>query len=177
MEIRGRDAKKGFSIKLLRRQMMGHNILIAFDDSTNAMRAVEKVSRIFNPTNKVTLFSVLQDTAALCNMNSPELTAYFLSQQAHFCALEEKKISSVEEALLQAKEVLIKAGFDENNVTIKADYKKHGIARDIIAEAAAGYDIIVLGRRGLSGIQEFFLGSVSQKVLHSIRDVSVLLIN
>jgi nucleotide-binding universal stress UspA family protein len=34
-----------------------------------------------------------------------------------------------------------------------------------------------MGRRGLSGIKEFFLGSVSQKVLQSAKAVSVVLVN
>jgi nucleotide-binding universal stress UspA family protein len=55
--------------------------------------------------------------------------------------------------------------------------RKKGIARDIINEAHAGYDTVVMGKKGLSGIKEFFLGSVSQKVLHGAEDLSVLLVN
>ena len=55
--------------------------------------------------------------------------------------------------------------------------RKKGIARDIIDEARNGYDTVVMGKRGLSGIKEFFLGSVSQKVLNGAKDVSVLLVN
>ena len=39
--------------------MMGQKILIAFDDSENALRAVQYVARTFSPDNHVTLFSVL----------------------------------------------------------------------------------------------------------------------
>ncbi|MDM8516960.1 universal stress protein [Desulfobacterales bacterium HSG16] len=157
---------------------MAYNILIAFDDSPNAMRAVEHVAKFFNPSNKVTLLSILHDTAALCDMNSPELTAYFLSQRSSFCAIEEKKKSLIEGALKEGKQVLINAGFNDENVIIKAIVKNNGIARDIVDEAtSSGYDIIVMGRRGLSGIKEFFLGSVSQKVLHGAREVSILMVN
>ncbi|MBW1763701.1 MAG: universal stress protein, partial [Deltaproteobacteria bacterium] len=54
---------------------------------------------------------------------------------------------------------------------------KKGIARDIISEARSGYGTVVIGRRGLSGIEEFFLGSVSQKVLHSLRAISIIIVN
>jgi len=156
---------------------MGKKILVAIDDSENARRAVEFVTNFFTFDTKVTLFSVLQDTAALCEMNSPALTPYFTSQQSSFCLLEEKKKELVNEALKTAKNILIEAGFEEKNITVKADFKKRGVARDIIKESQGGYDAIILGRKGVSGIKDFILGSVSQKVFNSARDVSVLVVN
>lgn len=156
---------------------MGKRILVAFDDSDNAMRAVEFIARSFTPDHEITLFSVLPSTAIICEMYSPELTPYFLSQRDAFCAIEDKKREMVEKAADRAKEVLRKAGFDEKDIHVKIETQKRGIARDIVNEANSGYDTVVLGRRGLSGIKEFFLGSVSQKVLHAAKDVSVLLID
>ena len=80
-------------------------------------------------------------------------------------------------SLIQAKELLLNAGFEEKNIRIKVIDQKSGVAKDIVDEANLGYDIVVLGRRGLSGIQEFFLGSVSQKVLHATKNISVLFVN
>jgi len=156
---------------------MGLNMLVAFDDSDNAMRAIEFIVKTFNPDSRVTLYYVVQDSIALCDMNSPELTPYFLTQQSAFCALEEKKKELINEAMRKAKALLIGSGFKENNVEMKIEKKKGGVARDIINEAHSGYDLIVIGRRGLSGIMEFILGSVSQKVLQSAKDVSVLIVN
>ena len=156
---------------------MEKKILVAIDDSENARRAVEFVANSFTPDNQVTLFSVLQDTAALCEMNSPALTPYFTSQQSSFCLLEEKKKELVNEASKIAKDILTEAGFAETNITIKVGLKKSGVARDIIKESRAGYSLIVLGRKGVSGIKDFILGSVSQKVFNSARDVSVLFVN
>ncbi|MBL0716683.1 MAG: universal stress protein, partial [Desulfosarcina sp.] len=72
---------------------------------------------------------------------------------------------------------LVTAGFDKKNIKLKIKNRKIGIARDLIAEAQSGYDVVVLGRRGLSGIKEFIIGSVSQKVLHSVRGVSVMIVD
>lgn len=63
---------------------MSQKILIAFDDSENAMRAVDYVARYLAKDCHVTLFSVVSDTAALCEMNSPELIPYFKAQQDSF---------------------------------------------------------------------------------------------
>jgi len=152
-------------------------VLVALDDSENAARAVEYVSKNFSPDHEVTLLSVMPDTQTLCNINSPELTPYFWSQRNVFCSLEDKKKELMQAAADRAKEVLLKAGFKKEKVTVKIQSKKKGIARDIVAEAESGYDTIVMGRRGLSGIKEFVMGSVSQKVLHSIKDVSIVIVS
>ena len=155
---------------------MGGKILVAFDDSENAMRAVEYIARTFTREHQITLFCVVPDTAALCDMNSPSLTPYFVEKQAIFCGLEDQKKELIDEAMQKAKELLMTAGFEERNITLKVQTKKKGVVRDIIDEAHSGYDTIVLGRRGLSGIKEFILGSVSQKVLHLARDISVIVV-
>jgi nucleotide-binding universal stress UspA family protein len=152
-------------------------VLVALDDSDNAARAVEYVSRNFSADHEVTLFSVIPDTQMLCNMNSPELTPYFWSQRNVFCSLEDKKKELIEAAASRAKDVLTKAGFKKEKIAVKVQAKKKGIARDIVAEAESGYDTIVMGRRGLSGIKEFVMGSVSQKVLHSVKDVNIVIVS
>jgi nucleotide-binding universal stress UspA family protein len=91
--------------------------------------------------------------------------------------LEEKKKKLVNEALQKAKRILLDAKFEENNITIKSEIKKSGIARDIIREAKAGYSVVVMGKRGLSGIKDFILGSVSQKVFNTAKDISVLVVD
>jgi nucleotide-binding universal stress UspA family protein len=152
-------------------------VLIALDDSDNAARAVEYVSKNFSPDHEVTLFSVIPDTHMLCNIDSPELTPYFSAQRNVFCALEDKKKELIEAAANKAKDLLMKAGFKKEKITTKVQGKRKGIARDIVAEAESGYGTVVMGRRGLSGIKEFVMGSVSQKVLHSVKDVSVVIVS
>jgi len=156
---------------------MEKKILLAMDDSENAMRAVEFVANFFTPDNKITLFNVIPDTATLCAMNSPELTPYFISQQSAFCLLEEEKKKLVNEAMQKAKRILLDAKFEERKITIKSEIRKSGIARDIIREAKAGYNVVVMGKRGLSGIKDFILGSVSQKVIHAGKEKKSLIVN
>jgi nucleotide-binding universal stress UspA family protein len=156
---------------------MKKKILIAIDDSENAMRGVEFVAESFSSTHKITLFSVVLDTPAICDLNSPSLTPYFMSQKAAFCELEDQKKELVSKAMKEARDILLKAGFEETNIAFKTDSKKKGVARGIVEEARSDYDLIVLGRRGLSGIKEFFLGSISQKVLQSARGVSILIVD
>lgn len=156
---------------------MTKKILIALDDSQNAMRAVDFVGAHFMGDSEVTLLSVLPDTETLCAMQSPELTPYFLDQQASFCALENKKKELIDQTLQEARRRLVNCGFATGVVTIKAKKRDLGIARDIIQEAkTGGYDLVVMGKTGLSGIREFFMGSVTQKVVQGAKGVSVLLV-
>jgi nucleotide-binding universal stress UspA family protein len=151
-------------------------ILVAMDESANALRAAQFVALSFTPDHQVVLFHVVMDTPAVCNMNSPELTPLFLQQQINLCSIEEKKKELVSKAMTEAKRLLTQAGFPQKNITLKMEKLKRGVARDIIGEAKTGHHAVVMGRRGLSGVAEFFMGSVSQKVLHGTKDLSVILV-
>ena len=156
---------------------MGKKILAAIDNSENAMRAVEFIANSLNKDCEVTLLSIMADTSAICGLHDPSLSPAFVSGKDYFCALEYEKQTQLKEAATKAKELLVQAGFEKDKVIKKVQTKKKGIARDIIYESESGYDTIVLGRRGLSGIKQFVLGSVSQKVLNSIKGLTLILVD
>lgn len=153
---------------------MAKKILIAMDDSENAARAVELVAKSFSIDNTIVLFNVMLDTASLCKMDSPELTPLFKSQQTAFCTLEDKKRELVTAAISRAKETLLSYGWPDDLIEVKIENKNRGVARDILDEAEKGYDMIVIGRRGVSGLKEFFLGSTSNKIFTGAKEISVL---
>jgi nucleotide-binding universal stress UspA family protein len=156
---------------------MESKLLVAFDDSENAMRAVKSVARSFSPKSQVTLFHAAQDSSTLCKMNSPSLTPLFKHGQSEFCTLEDKKRELVDAAMEKAKKLLIDNGFTETNIRIKNEMAKRGIARDILTEASEGYDVIVIGRRGISGVKDFLFGGTTQKVIQGAKDISVFVVN
>jgi nucleotide-binding universal stress UspA family protein len=110
-------------------------------------------------------------------MNSPELTPYFKREQQNFCSLEDKKNQLIEKAAQAARNSLIQSGFHSEQVHIKVQKQLKGVARDIIQEADSGYDVVVIGKRGVSALKEFFLGNVSQKVLQGVKTASVLAVS
>ncbi len=91
-------------------------------------------------------------------------------------SIEDKKKELVGQALEKAKKDLIEAGFDEGRIAIKLELEDKTVARGIIDEAYKGYDTVIIGRRGLSGLEEFFLGSVSHKVVSGVKDLTIILV-
>jgi nucleotide-binding universal stress UspA family protein len=68
------------------------------------------------------------------------------------------------------------AGFNPGTVTTRIGRQKEGIARDIIAEARQGYDVVVIGRGKSSAEEGTPLGSVASKILSAATSFSLWLI-
>ena len=157
---------------------MARKILIAVDESKNSMKAVNYVAKGMNSAATVTLFSVLPDATAACGLDGPSLIPLFKQNRKAFCAIEDTKKDSLNAFMQKAKKVLVESGFASKNVAVKIRKRKSGIARDILKEAEKGkYDTLVIGRRGLSGIKQFLLGSISDKVVKFAKKTSVVVVD
>ncbi len=157
---------------------MAEKILLAMDDSENSLKAVDYVAKGMQPTASVTLFSVIPEASSACGLDSPSLSPIFKDNIKTFCAMEDRKKDVVKVSMEKAKQLLVQSGFPSKDVKIKIQKRKVGIARDILKEAQHGkYDTLVIGRRGLSGIKQFVLGSISNKVVQLAQDVSVIVVD
>ena len=161
---------------------MLHNVLIAVDGSRNSLRAVEYAGRVFapNPEARLVLFHVL---AAVSHMNldkkevktidtrkaeRPDLAGLYWRLE------DEKRISKF---FGEAAEVLTQAGVQPEQIKSKFSVKKGEIADAILEEVKLGhYETLVLGRRGLSRVREFFLGSVSTELVREARGCAVCVV-
>jgi nucleotide-binding universal stress UspA family protein len=65
----------------------------------------------------------------------------------------------------------------ENNVKTKTILKEGHPSQTIVNVAKEeGFDMIILGSRGLGGLKKFFLGSVSNAVVQEAQNCSVLIV-
>jgi 2,4-dienoyl-CoA reductase-like NADH-dependent reductase (Old Yellow Enzyme family)/nucleotide-binding universal stress UspA family protein len=77
-----------------------------------------------------------------------------------------------------ARSILVKAGIPEEAITIQIRKKMVGVAADILNEIVeGGYGTVIVGRRGVSRAEQFLFGSVSNKVIHNMKDCTVWVVD
>jgi nucleotide-binding universal stress UspA family protein len=147
-------------------------VLISIDSSENALRAVDHAGFMLSGTDcQVTIFHTMRHLRRYVPLEvleeAPELEELWKSKAGQ----------EIEPYMKQAKEMLLEAGLSENQISTKIVDGSRSAASDILEEARSkGCGTIVLGRRGLSGVKEFFMGSVTSKVLQDSAGLAVWIV-
>ena len=94
----------------------------------------------------------------------------------------EGEFQMAEEAMKMVSEESLdrfkKAGLELDKVTTKIVTGATSRAKAIVEEAKdGGYGTIVVGRRGLSRVAEFFMGRVSNKVMQLAKEMAVWVVS
>jgi nucleotide-binding universal stress UspA family protein len=159
------------------KKVMQTKILIALDESENAMKAVEHVAEVLGKKVLITLYHVLPKAPPKKIEKERILVGHhlvFKDSVENFRAWIEHRRAMMTKVMEKAKRTLIKAGISQKNIKVKIEEGKRGVARDILKEVKDGkYDTVVVGRRGVSATKAFFAGSVSGKIFHHARNCAV----
>jgi len=153
-------------------QVKSKRVLIAVDSSENALRAVDHTGFMLSGTDcPVTIFQTMRHLRRFVPQEvldeAPELEELWKTKAGQ----------EIEPFMKKAKEVLVKAGVSESQISKKIVDGSRSAASDILEEARNNeYGTIVMGRRGISGVQEFFMGSVSSKVLQNSTGMAVWIV-
>lgn len=125
-------------------------VLLAVDGSESSMEAVESLAALLNGSKmEITLLHV------------------FRGDEETYSKMAQKKMSQV---LAEAKDRLTRSGLEADRIDAQIVVGAASRAGTIIKKAReGGYGTIVVGRRGLSKIEEFFIGRVSNKVVQLAR--------
>jgi nucleotide-binding universal stress UspA family protein len=132
-------------------------ILVAIDASEGAKRAVDYVSNMADSLHwEVNLFHMIRD-------------------------IDRKKMNQTEKIMAsifnEATDHLEKAGFNRNQIHTKIITRVPSRASAIVVEALNGeYGTIVVGRRGLSNVEAFDMGRVSNKIIQMAREMAVWIV-
>jgi len=144
----------------------GNSILIAMDSSECSMQAIDFSGELMGGIDfNITLLHAVRGAGALF----PGAGNMFLSRED--IQAQEDDIHAVFD---QAKHRLINFGFEPENITSKIIADVSSRAKAIVQEAKQNrHTTIVVGRRGLSKVREFFMGSVSNKVIQLAEEQAV----
>jgi nucleotide-binding universal stress UspA family protein len=146
-------------------------MLIAIDDSKNAMKAVEYAGQQFSGIGdlQITLLHVL-----------PNLPAIFWDE-GHILSEQEKWLTDrkakMEPMFRMAIEALIGMGIKVQQIQMKSISDSTDVAQSILEEARdGGYHTIIVGRRGAAGGKHTLIGSVTSKIINQGSGIAVTVV-
>ncbi|MBC2715895.1 MAG: universal stress protein [Desulfobacteraceae bacterium] len=137
-------------------------ILFAVDTSPSSMKAVEFASSLLGGHGyEACIFHAIISLGAinfeLLGVNEPEMPDNCIE------ALKSKVMRTFK----VLKDMLMVSGFESEKISEKIITGANSRSCAIVEEAEdGGYGTIVVGRRGLSKVEAFFMGRVSNKVVH-----------
>ncbi|MEJ2427596.1 MAG: universal stress protein [Deltaproteobacteria bacterium] len=132
-------------------------ILVGLDPSEGAMRAVDYVGTVVGADWEVTLFHAIRTLDEDILHRTQE---------------------SMESVFDEGGRRLEKAGLSPSQITTRLTTGVLSRAGAIITEALkGGYGTVAVGRRGLSYVEEFSMGRVSNKIIHMAKEVAVWVVS
>ncbi|MBA3037834.1 MAG: universal stress protein [Desulfobacterium sp.] len=150
-----------------------NKFLIAFDGSKGSMKCVTTAGAMLNNTDSEIMICHVIRSLGIEQQSLSDIPISELEKD-----WTEANIKKIKPAMEEAKKKLIAAGINPSKISEKILTDKASRAGSIIAEAReGGYGTIILGRRGLSATQEYFIGRVSRKILHMAKKFAVWVVN
>lgn len=144
----------------------GDKILVGIDGSDHCIKAAEFAGDVFGGHGyKIELLHIIRGFGSMVP-EGPEfmMPADFLEE----LQFEMKKL------FMTLRETLIKKGFEGDKISEKIITCVCSRAESIVDEAQAeSCGTIFVGRKGLSSVQEFFMGRVSEKIIHAGKNFTV----
>lgn len=137
-------------------------VLVAVDGSENSDRALDFALDLAEKYNAgITVLNVSESPAiGVVPFESTEPTVYANSSVNFY-----KDFQSFHEEIL--RNAVNRAMEFKPNVAVSSKLREGNAASEIVAEAKeGGFDIIVVGHKGLGRVKELFLGNISEKVAH-----------
>ncbi|MDO5718319.1 MAG: universal stress protein [Tissierellia bacterium] len=135
--------------------------LVPVDGSINSEIALKTAVDLAEKTGaSITLISILDSDTFLTNNHIGVSTSEIIEQNT-------ENIGVLLDNLIDT--------YNDKNIKFEKKITTGNIANEILAESEEGYEMIIIGSRGLTTLKRTFLGSVSNKVVNSSR-ISTLVV-
>jgi len=148
-------------------------VLVAVDLSHHSLNAVKYVANQCAPTDLRVNLMFVMPTAPETFWDLEKDEFFKKKMKGKYAQWKRDTKKKAQGFLDDAKNILVKANVRESKVGLILRERKVGIARDILKESAQGYDAVVVGRKGLSKLEDIFLGSVSTKIVQGVKNIPV----
>ncbi len=144
-------------------------ILLATDGSLHALNAVKYTGFMFKEKDvDILIIHVLPSLPPILTerkLGDRDFVNWQIDQREKWIKKHEENANRI---LNEAKETLLRLGIKEERVGTEVYFGRSTAARDLIFYFRGGaFDAAVLGRRGLSKIEELIMGSVSERIVHA----------
>lgn len=151
---------------------MQMKILVCTDGSEFSQKCIQVASNLVETCtiNEVTIIHVHEGSSILPDYWQGK---YLFSEE------EEKKLKAMDKRLLEERKKYFadaEKEFQKHDIPVNTLFKT-GHPAEVISKVAedGGYDLIIIGRRGMGGVKKLFLGSISNAVLQ-IAHTNVLIV-
>ncbi len=143
-------------------------ILLTTDGSENALKGAHYLANLYQgaPDLEINILNI-----------SPKVPPLFADEiydpavKKQFAAWKKKKEEEGQKHIEAATHILVRGGFKQHQIQGQYLQQRVGVARDIIREAdGEKYGAIVTGKKGMSWVEEMFLGSITNKLLEISED-------
>ncbi|HKK98770.1 MAG TPA: universal stress protein [Desulfotignum sp.] len=154
---------------------MEKKILIPVDTSRSSLQAVRYAVHISSVIKN--LHCVLYHVQPPVSLYLQEEAAKDMHVRAQLKKVTKKNNDKAQAVLHDLKSEMTRSGFLEDRIELVTRPRELGLAQDVIEYAQKNLlDAIVVGRRGVTGIQKFFDDSVSDAVLERSQALPVWLV-
>ncbi|GBC59900.1 hypothetical protein DENIS_0842 [Desulfonema ishimotonii] len=143
---------------------MEKKVLLAVDPSMNSKYAIRYAVKMADHISELS-YTLLHVQPHISQFLLDEARTDFRAQSA-LQSLKRKNAEKSDAMLKQYRADMVGMGVAEGRIEIQNKTRSIGLAKDIIDVAQEKrYDAVVVGRRGLSKVEEIFMGSLTVKLV------------
>ena len=138
-------------------------ILLAIDGSERSFAAAVYLGNVIAKQAEIVLFHVMAEVPEAFRDVSAD--PVIEKENYPFGLWKTRQEEFIDEFMTLACDILIASGIAKEAISVKTQTMRSGVARDILAESQQDYDILVVGRTGISKIKDITLGSIASKLV------------
>jgi nucleotide-binding universal stress UspA family protein len=149
-------------------------ILLAVDTSDHSMQSVKYVATAFSPhQTEVVIFHIYSQIEDFFSSLDISLSPYNFKINDLFKTHQQ----AIQQFMDNARTLLVSSGFSESTITIKTNLQQlSGIAEEIYNESKENYHAVVVGRTGISQLNEF-IGNTAASLINLIKHIPLIIVD